>query len=75
MPTPDVRVKDLVQSYAPLESLAQAIGSMLTSAVSKKQAASTTLSSLVSKALHQILEATPSKPQRPHAADKASGGH
>ena len=57
MPTPDVRVKDLAQSYAPLESLAQAIGSMLTSAVRKKQAASTALSSQISKALLQSLEA------------------
>ncbi|CAN5556666.1 hypothetical protein BH10PSE16_BH10PSE16_38810 [soil metagenome] len=56
MPTPAARTKNPAPSYDPLEPLAQAIGSMLTATVGKKQATSLTLSSQISKALHQVLE-------------------
>lgn len=56
MSTPTARTKNPVTLHDPLEPLAQAIGSMLTGTVGEKQVASMTLSSQVSKALHQVLE-------------------
>lgn len=56
MPTPAARTKNSVPLYDPLEPLAHAIGSMLTSTVGEKQALSMALSLQVSKALHQVLE-------------------
>jgi excisionase family DNA binding protein len=56
MPTPAARSKNPVPLYDPLEPLAQAIGSMLAGTEGKKQVPSMTLSSQVSKALHQVLE-------------------
>jgi excisionase family DNA binding protein len=57
MPTPAARVKNSVQSYDPLEPLAEAIGSMLTGTAGKKKASTGTLSFRLAKALHQVLEA------------------
>lgn len=54
MPTPAARVNSPARSYDPLKPLAEAIGSVLTDSAGKNQAA---LSSKVSRALHQILEA------------------
>lgn len=57
MPTPVARVKSPAQSYDPLKPLVEAIGSVLADTVGKKQATSSGLSSKVSRALHQVLEA------------------
>jgi excisionase family DNA binding protein len=57
MPTTAARVKSPAQSYDPLKPLAEAIGSVLADTVGKKQATSGALSSKVSRALHQVLEA------------------
>ena len=54
MPTPVARVNSPARPYDPLKPLAEAIGSVLTDSAGKNQAA---LSSKVSRALHQVLEA------------------
>jgi excisionase family DNA binding protein len=57
MPNTAAHVKSPAQTYDPLKPLAEAIGSVLADTVGKKQATSGALSSKVSRALHQVLEA------------------